>query len=231
MMNWKIIDLSQELHPGIPTWGGACGFHHTITMDYDQLFRVMEYNLFASAGTHMDAPAHIIQGGQAISALDLQGLFCPLFIVDVTAKTEKNAAYQLLPTDIVDFEKNHGRITAGGFVAAATGWDNRWGDPERYRNVVKGSMLFPTFSAEAADLLLERKVSGIGIDTLSPDGPDSAYPVHRKILGAGKVILENLANLHPLPRTGAQIMAFPLKIRGGTESPVRAVAIVSGTHQ
>lgn len=229
MMASKIIDLSQELHSGIPTWSGDCGFHLNITNDYDRLFRVMDYSLFANAGTHMDAPAHIVQGGQEISALNLQNLFCSLFVINVMASVQKNPGYQLLPKDILDFEKSHGRIAAGGFVVAATGWDKRWSDPGSYRNVIDGRMLFPTFSTEAAELLLEREVSGIGIDTLSPDGPDSEFPVHRKILGAGKVILENLATLNQLPPVGAQIIAFPLKIRGGAESPVRAVAIVSET--
>lgn len=222
----KVIDLSQELHSGIPTWGGDCGFNLKITNDYDQLFRVMEYHHFASAGTHMDAPAHIVQGGQEISALNLQDLFCPLFVINVAAKVQQNDGYQLLPGDILDFEKEHGKITAKGFVVATTGWDKRWKDPVSYRNVINGTMVFPTFSSEAANLLLERKISGIGIDTLSPDGPDSGFPVHHKILGAGKVILENLANLNQLPPIGAKIMALPLKIRGGTESPVRAVAIL-----
>lgn len=226
LANLKIIDLSQELHPKIPTWSGECGFQHKITNDYDQLFRVMEYDMFASCGTHMDAPAHMIQGGQDVSTLNLQNLFCPLFVIDVTASVQKNSGYQLLPKDIVDFEKSHGKIVAGGFVVAATGWDKRWSDPKSYRHEIKGTMVFPTFSAEATDLLLERKISGIGIDTLSPDGPDSDFPVHRKILGAGKVILENLANLNQAPPFGAQIMALPLKVRGGAESPVRAVALV-----
>lgn len=225
-MTSKIIDLSQELHSGIPTWSGDCGFQLKITNDYDRLFRVVDYSLFAGAGTHMDAPAHIVQGGQDVSTLNLQNLFCPLFVIDVTASVQKNPDYQILLKDILDFEKSYGKISGGGFVAAATGWDKRWGDPKSYRNVIKGTMVFPTFSAEATDLLLERKISGIGIDTLSPDGPDSGFLVHHKILGAGKVILENLTKLNQLPPTGTHIMALPLKIKGGTESPVRAVAIL-----
>jgi kynurenine formamidase len=64
-----------------------------------------------------------------------------------------------------------------------------WDIPERYHNHYQ----FPTVSREAAKLLLLRNISGLGIDTLSPDGPDDDYPVHQLLLGANKYIVENVA--------------------------------------
>ena len=66
--------------------------------------------------------------------------------------------------------------------------------------------MFPSVSASVADLLISRNVVGIGIDTLGPDLPSSGFPVHQAILGAGKYIVENIANLEKMPRTGAYVM-------------------------
>jgi kynurenine formamidase len=118
------------------------------------------------------------------------------------------------------------QIQANSFVVGFTGWSRRWGDPDQYRNVVNGSMCFPGFSQEAAELLLERNVAGVGIDTLSPDGSNMEFPVHLSFLRAGKVLLENLTNLDRLPAAGSYILALPLKIKGGTESPIRAVGLI-----
>lgn len=68
---------------------------------------------------------------------------------------------------------------------------------------------------------------GLGIDTLSPDTRDSGFPVHQLVLGAGKYIIENIANAKKLPTTGCCIIALPIKIQHGTESPIRLVGIRS----
>jgi len=75
-------------------------------------------------------------------------------------------------------------------------------------------------------MLLERSIAGIGIDTLSCDRGDQGFPVHRVILGAGKYLVENIANAKELPPTGGRILVLPLKLKHGTEAPVRLVAFV-----
>ena len=72
--------------------------------------------------------------------------------------------------------------------------------------------------------LAEKNIVGIGIDTLSPDGSNMSFPVHHKILGAGKYIIENLCHLEKLPAVGARVMALPLKIKNGSEAPCRVIA-------
>jgi kynurenine formamidase len=75
-------------------------------------------------------------------------------------------------------------------------------------------------------MLLQRSIAGIGIDTLSCDRGDQGFPVHRIILGAGKYLVENIANAKELPPTGGRILVLPLKLEHGTEAPVRLVAFV-----
>jgi arylformamidase len=69
-------------------------------------------------------------------------------------------------------------------------------------------------------------VKAVGVDTLSPDVfGDAGAPVHRALLGAGVVIVENLANLDRVPPR-FHLMALPLKVKGGSGAPCRATALV-----
>ncbi|MBI2743200.1 MAG: cyclase family protein [Chlamydiales bacterium] len=225
--NFRLIDLTHTLDGSIPTWNGSCGFHHEVKMDYDQGVRVLSYKMHAGVGTHMDAPSHFYCDGKHIADLPLEQLITPLYMIDVANRSHPD--FLLSRADILAFEKKHGEISKGSALLLNTGWSSRWGDVEAFRNPdSSGKMHFPGFSTEAALLLLERGVVGIGIDTLSPDGvnPNGDFPVHQHILGAGKYILENLTNLEKVPATGALLVALPLKIREGTESAVRAVAVI-----
>ncbi len=88
-------------------------------------------------------------------------------------------------------------------------------------------MHFPGYSLEAARLLLERKVSGLGIDTLSVDyGPSKDFEVHRLTLPAGLYHVENLADLSALPEAGAFLIAAPIKLEGGSGGACRVIAIL-----
>jgi kynurenine formamidase len=88
-------------------------------------------------------------------------------------------------------------------------------------------MHFPGFSVEAARLLLGRRVSGLGCDTLSIDpGNSGDFPVHHLVLGAGVYQLENLADLRDLPEAGAFLIAAPIKLEGGSGGAVRVFGLV-----
>ena len=176
--------------------------------------------LFAGLGTHMDAPAHCISGAKTIDAFTLNELIGPCVVIDVSEKS--HADYRLLPETIIAFEQKYGPISVGSFVIIRTGWDRFWNEPEKYRN----NLQFPSISHEAALLLLERKIVGLGIDTLSPDTPHSGYPVHQTLLKAGIYLIENVANSEKLPPKGSISLALPLKIEEATEAPMRFIALI-----
>lgn len=69
-------------------------------------------------------------------------------------------------------------------------------------------------------------MNALGIDTLSPDRSEDGFKVHKTFLGADKIILENVANLGGMPPTGSFVMILPIKIKDGTEAPVRLVGLV-----
>ena len=81
-------------------------------------------------------------------------------------------------------------------------------------------------SESVAKLLVSKKIVGLGVDTLSPDLPDSGFPVHEIILGSGKYIVENIAHLEKMPIMGAHVLILPIKGLGLTEAPVRMVGLI-----
>ena len=122
-------------------------------------------------------------------------------------------------------ENTHGPIQPGSFVVTATGWEKHAGNRSVYKRIdPNGSWHYPGISKDAAEVFLERDIAGIGIDTLNPDGSNPEFPVHYAILGAGKYIVENLTNLKQVHPSGAFASVLPIKIEGGPEAPLRAVA-------
>ncbi len=218
------IDLTHTLSPEVPNWDEECCFKADIKVDYKDctppnLFRVQKFEMRGGAGTHIDAPAHCFPNGKTIEDLDLENLVTDCIVVHTDTVTED---YLITPKVLEKFENENGQIPSNTFVIFHTGWDQYWHDAKKYRNDLK----FPSLHVDTAKLLVERNVAGIGIDTLSPDAIGEDFPVHRVLLGAGIYIVENVANAKELPPVGARIIVMPLKIKGGTESPIRLVALV-----
>src|SRR5262249_41528341 len=135
-------------------------------------------------GTHMDAPAHFPPGTTTIDQITAKNFFGPAVVLDVTMDAERDPDYTLKPRKIEEWEGKHGKIPPGAIVVLRTGWASRWPDVVRYRNQDSGGkMHFPGYSVEAAKMLLERRVSGLGCDTLSIDpGNSGDFPVHHLVL-------------------------------------------------
>lgn len=222
---YKMIDLTHVLDANIPTWSGACGFNHDLHMDYsdcegEDKFRVMKIKMHAGIGTHMDAPSHCIPSGRCIHDFDVNELCMPCVVIDVSDKCHER--YSVTANDILDFEDKNGFINEGSCVIIKTDWGKFWNQSLKYHN----NHVFPSVSYDAANLLLKRNVNALGIDTLSPDRPEDGFKVHQIFLGAGKILIENVANIHNMPHVGAFIMTLPMKVKDGTEAPVRLVGFV-----
>ena len=221
----KYIDLSHTLHDGIPAWNLSCGFHQRTSIDYEECktdlrFRVQEFSCPAGIGTHMYVPAHCFPGTMTIDQFPIEQCRQPCVVLDVSASIHEN--YVLSVADIENFEKQYGLIPNDTLVIVYTGWSQYWNTPKHYHN----QLVFPSVSVEAAVYLLKRNISGLGIDTLSPDAGNSHFGVHEKLLSANKYIIENIAHAELLPAVGADVMILPLKIENGTEAPVRLVGII-----
>ncbi len=221
--SYHCIDLTHSLNPHVPTWTGECGFRSKTLLDYPEGSRVLTYHCIGSAGTHIDAPSHFIPQGKNIDEIALDALCTELCVIDMTAPCAPTS--QITLKDIENFEKKFGPIPSGSIVIGRTGWERHWTSPKIYRGT--GDLpQSPSFEAAVGSLFLERKIAGLGIDTLSPDPFGSDYPLHHALLGNNLFIIENLAHLDALPPKGSYLFALPLKIDQGTESPARVIAFV-----
>ena len=225
------IDLTHPLNSNIPTWEGSCGFKKTIMGDYEDSlsrtsFQFQCLEMKAGIGTHMDAPCHCIKGGKSIADISLEELILPLIVIDVSSRAHET--YEISADDIKKFEDANGKIPSGSLVVGYTGWSQHWNEPSKYRNAdANGEVHFPSFNKKTAEILLDRDISGLAIDTLSPDvGLKGYFPVHELFLGAGKYLIENVANAHLLPPFGAYGIVLPLKVSKGAEAPVRFIAFI-----
>jgi kynurenine formamidase len=225
----RIVDLSYAINDKLVPWpGDARWFEAQVnaTVEKNGYF-TRSFWMLEHYGTHLDAPIHFPPGKATVDQIPAQQLFGPAAVVDVRAEGAKNADYQLPLARVEEWEKAHGRIAKGSIVLLRTGWASRWPDTQKYRNEdAQGRMHFPGFSAAAVKLLIQRKISGIGCDTMSADyGASQDFAVHHLALGAGLYHLENLADLSEVPEAGAFLMVAPIKLDGGSGGPVRVFAI------
>ncbi len=181
-------------------------------------------------GTHLDAPIHFGQGRRTVDQIPLEQLTGAAIVIDVRSRCQEQPDYELTVEDLQAWESRYGSIPDGAIVLMLSGWGQRWPDRQRYLGSQTPddplTLHFPGFSREAASFLVaQRAVRGLGIDTASIDpGNSRNFPVHQ-VLGAADVYaLENVASLERLPPRGAILWALPIKINGGTGSPVRIVA-------
>ncbi len=220
----KLIDLTHSITPYSPSWEGSCGFQLETLVDYQECegstrFKVETFQINASIGTHIDAPSHCFPDGKTVDQLDIDKFIAPCFVIDIRHKSRE--FYSLSLRDIKTFEAKYGTISKGSFVLIYTGWDRFWNTPEKYRN----NLCFPSVSIEVAELLLDRGIIALGIDTLSPDRPADGFPVHSLLLKNDKMIVENVTNLKQMPPTGGVALCFPIKTPS-TEAPIRLIGAI-----
>ncbi|PYT57313.1 MAG: cyclase [Acidobacteria bacterium] len=226
----RVLDLSYAINDKLVPWPGDEQFFEAkvnATIEKNGYF-TRSFWMLEHYGTHLDAPAHFPHGKTTVDQIPVKQLFGPAVVIDVRVESNKDADYQLPATRIEDWEKKHGRIPEGAIVLLRTGWASRWPDVERYRNQdAKGKMHFPGFSVEAAKLLISRRVSGLGCDTLSIDyGASADFAVHHLALGAGLYHLENLADMSEVPEASAVLIVAPIKLEGGSGGAVRVFALL-----
>jgi kynurenine formamidase len=170
----------------------------------------------------MDAPFHFSQEGASADKLDPKVLVVPLVVIDVKEKAAADPDYQLSPADIEAYEQANGALPENCCVAMNSGWAQHIGT-DKFRNAdASGAMHFPGFHPDATNLLLDRNVAGIAVDTLSLDfGASTDFGVHFTWLPAGRWGLEAVANLDAAPVSGATLVVGSPKVEGCTGGPSR----------
>jgi kynurenine formamidase len=224
-----VYDLTHPFTPRIPVFPAfkPIQIRPKFSIAKDGFF-ANEITFDEHTGTHMDAPAHFAAGGPTADKLPAEKFFAPLAVVSIADRAAKNADALLTVDDVLAWEKRHGRLPAGAFLATYSGWDARVANAERFLNKdAKGTMHAPGFSEEVARFLVkERDIVGAGVDTLSLDAASvPKFVAHLALLGAGKYGVELLANLGTVPPSGATIIVGAPKHEGASGGPARVYAV------
>jgi kynurenine formamidase len=225
LRNSRWVDLSHTLEEGIPSWPTHARFGHVLYESYELGDVARHYGLTISehTGTHMDAPLHFIAEGPAHYGIDEVPLDRLAGRAATIIAPELPPGGLLTAGQIKEWEERHGPIEERDMVLIQYGWDRMWGIGPEGTGFLKD---WPGLEGEAAEYLVEKGISLVGCDTLAVDAFGSQEnPAHYALLGNEVYIVENLKNLDKLP-PWSFFVAFPLKVKGGSGSPVRAVALV-----
>ena len=210
------IDLTLEISSKLPSFPGSPRPQFIPWADKRSDGYNLEMIFFSShSGTHLDAPYHFIKKGLKIDQIPLNRVITDALLCDI----RRGPDVPITRSDIVGFEEKNGKISPGSALIFRTGWSANL----TRRNYFTRN---PGLSATAAKYLLKRKVGLIGIDSPNIDlGKDLKFSAHHVLLKGGVLILENLCNLDKIKKTRFRLIVLPLKLKGTTGSPVRAVAI------
>ncbi|ALC13093.1 cyclase family protein [Sphingopyxis sp. 113P3] len=240
----RTIDLTQTLSPETPTlvlppeFGQCAAFSQEEISRYDDRGVAWYWNNFTVSehtGTHFDAPIHWITGkdlpNNAVDTVAPADFVAAAVVIDISDKAAADPDYLLTVADIEAWEAEHGRIPPRSWVMLRTDWSKR--DVDAYTNRREDGAHTPGPSVEAVRFLVDqRDAHGLGVETIGTDAGqahllDPAYPAHTLFHAAGRYGLQCLENLDKLPPTGSVIIAAPLKIKGGSGSPLRVLALVA----
>jgi kynurenine formamidase len=240
----RVVDLTQPLSSQTPLlalprpWNNTPAFILRELSRYDERGPLWYWNAFSTGehtGTHFDAPAHWVSGkdlaDNTVDRIAPQKFIGPACVIDASEDVATDPNYLVTPERMRKWEEQYGLIPAGAWVLLRTDWSKRK-DPKEYLNLKENGAHTPGLAKETSILLAkERDVLGVGVETVGTDAGQAAtfeppFPNHYLMHGSGKFGLASLCNLDQLPPTGAIVIAAPLKIVGGSGSPLRVIAIV-----
>ena len=228
----KLVDLSQEIYQGMPVYPGHLKTlvweHHTHKETGAALGTGFSYEtrglLLSDHGpTHVDAINHIDPrpGAKGIDELPLELFYTEAVCLDVSDVPPRT--YIVRGTLEAACHQAGMEIKKGDTVLLYTSHFNRRYATDEWLNN------YPGLDRAATEWLADRGVVNIGIDAPSIDNPvDKSYPAHTVCKERQLLNMENLANLDRVSGKRFRFIGFPLKIKKGSGSPIRAVALIEG---
>ena len=230
----KYIDLTHTITPNVPVWYGfgPSKFEPSIDPKTGQAytyakdgFEATHYDLTTDQlGTQLDPPAHWAPEYPSIDELPPTFAVRPLVVIPIVEQVRRDPGYHLQTADIQAFEREHGPIPAGSVVFVRSDWSKDWPDP-----ALSTRTPFPGVSLDALKFLhLERHILMHGHEPLDTDTTPTlegeAWLMHN-----GYTQAEGVANLDKVPPTGCLVEIGYPKLKGGTGSYARYVAICPST--
>jgi len=239
----RSIDLTHTLDPDFPVlvlppeFGQCQPFRIEEVSKYDERGPAWYWRNFSCnehTGTHFDAPIHWVTGRDlpdgSVDTIPPDVFTRPACVLDFSAEAAADEDFVLTEDHIKTWESAHGEIPAGSWVLFRTDWSKR--NPTDYVNLKDDGAHSPGPDASAIRYLVEeRDAMGLGVETIGTDAGqghtfEPPYPAHALLHGAGRYGLQCLKNLDLLPPTGAFLVCAPLKIKHGSGSPLRVLALV-----
>ena len=225
------VDLTHSFGPKTPVWSGfgqakmspaADPKTHKPYTIKDDGFRATFYEMVGQYGTHVDPPAHFDENGTTMDKIPLKQMILPLIVLDDTPYLAKDPNHAFSIADLKIWEKKHGRIPRGAFVALRTDMSKDWdSNPERFKREP-----FPAWAFETIKFLYEQRGAvATGHESLDTD-PTEKMLSETYILQHGHYQIEVMANLDKVPPRGALIVVTWPKVKNGLGFPARAFAIL-----
>ena len=237
----RFIDLTHAFDPSIPHCASFAPEERTTLYHYDEGvgtrghgFLAHEYRHVGQWGTHVDPPSHFVRGGRKLDAIPVTEMIAPLVVLDIAERSASDPDTVAALEDVHAWEREHGAIPAGAFIALNTGWHRRWPDAAHMANRdAAGVSHFPGWSLDVLRFLAEqRDVVAIGHDTTDTDPgivvSRREAPLEDYWLRQGKWQIELLAALDAVPPAGAILIASWPKPKDGSGFPARCFAIAPG---
>ena len=169
---------------------------------------------------------------RTVDKIDVKEMILPLVVLDVHEAVTKNPDYTITMDDVKSWERKHGQIPEGAFVAMRTDWSKRWPSMDAMQNKdAKGIAHYPGWSMEVLKYLYEdRKITASGHETTDTD-PGVAtskddYSLETYILKSNHYQIELLVNLDEVPEAGALVVSTFPKPKDGSGFPARVFAIL-----
>ncbi len=226
----RLVDLSREIYHRTPTHPAHPPVILADWVTHEERRREtggfsstsMIHSMGDHAGTHVDAPRHFNSDPEAagISDLPLENFYTEAVCLDLSHKPARS---DISAADLEEACRAAGvEIREGDTVFLHTGHHARtFGAPAYLTD-------FPGLTRESAEWLGRKGIVSFGVEAVSPGRPgEPNYEVHRVCAEMGFTHMESLMNLEALVGQGRfRFAGFPLKIRGGSGSPIRAVAIL-----
>jgi len=213
----EMIDLSRVIYDGMPKIPVLPDVHvqRCLSLEKGHPLNVTEISLPCHAGTHVDAPVHIIGNGKSIEEIPLEDFVGPGAVIPVKKRGGEEVTAR-------DLEDSGVPVSRGDILMLFTGWDEKFESPDYNRH--------PYLSVDAAEWIVGKGVKLFGIDCITVDLPTPMrqkgfeFPVHRILLGNGVLIAENVANLGAVAGKKIRILALPIKVMGSDAAHARIVA-------
>lgn len=230
MDNFKVIDLTQDIYQGMPLYGihqptfimtNQTHEESKAATGSDLGFYARNLLISEHAGTHSDAVLEYKEGGMDIVEMPLEYYWGSAICVDLSHIRYPDSIHV---SDLEEAVRKSGQeIRKGDKFFMYTGLYNREYPGEGYKNHYTG------LTYEAAKWLAEQGVVNIGVDAPAIDNtPDDMTFAGHKVCGEYNITnTENLANLDKVVNKRFLYFGLPLRIPGGTGSPIRAVALLN----